>query len=109
MIGATPVFLYLFIYTHQLYCIFLIYSKCLVCILQYDIINIKILCSASEIGSIKGKHHFFHIIFLNKDISTAILDNAMNFCMALLHIDFEGNMSQIFYLGLSSYFTSFRK
>ena len=72
-------------------------------------IHIKILCSVTKIGSIKGKHLFFHIIFLNMDISITILDNAMKFCMALLHIHSEGSVSQILYLGLSFYFMLFRK
>ena len=72
-------------------------------------INIKILCSVTEIGSIKGKHLFFYIIFLNMDISITILDNAMKFCMALFHIHSEGSVSQILYLGLSFYFMLFRK
>ena len=61
-------------------------------------INIKILCSVTELESIKGKHLFFHIIFLNMDFSITILDNAMKFCMALLHIHSEGSVSQILYL-----------
>ena len=72
-------------------------------------INIKTLCSVTELGSIKGTHLFFHIIFLNMDISITILDNAMKFCMALLHIHSEGNVCQILYLGLSFYFMLFRK
>ena len=64
---------------------------------------------ASEIGSIKGKIHFFHIIFLNKDISITMLDNAIECCMALLHIHCEGCVSQIIYLGLSLYFMLLRK
>ena len=72
-------------------------------------INIKILCSVTEIGSIKGKHLFFHIIFLNMDISITILDKAMQFFLALLHIHSEGSVSQILYLGLSFYFMLFRK
>ena len=72
-------------------------------------INIKMSCSASEIGSIKGQNHFFHIICLNKDISITMLDNAMKFCMALLHIHSEGRVSQILYLCPSFYFMLFRK
>ena len=72
-------------------------------------INIKISCSASEIWSIKDQNLFFHIIFLNKDISITMLDNAMKFCMTLLHIHSEGTVSQILYLRLSFYFMLFRK
>ena len=43
----------------------------------------------------------FSYHFLNKDISINILNNAMEFCMALLHTNSEGRVSQIFYLGLS--------
>ena len=67
-------------------------------------INIKISCSVTEIGSIKGGNQFFHINFLNKDISITLLDNAITFCMAPLYIHSEGKVSQIFYLGLSFYF-----
>ena len=52
---------------------------------------------------------FFHIIFLNMDISKTILDNAMKSCMTLLHINSEGSMSHFLYLGLSFYFMLFRK
>ena len=72
-------------------------------------IGIKISCSVTEIGSIKCKNLFFHIIFLNMDISKTILDNAMKSCMTLLHIHSEGNVSQFYYLGLSFYFMLFRK
>ena len=72
-------------------------------------INIKVLCSVTGIGSIKGKNQFFHIIFLNMDLSITISDNAMRFCMALLHFHSEGSMSQILYSGLSFYFMLFRK
>ena len=72
-------------------------------------ISIKILHSVTGIGSIKGKNQFFLIIFLNMDISITILDNAMTFCMALLHIHSQGSVSQILYLGLSFYFMLFRK
>ena len=61
------------------------------------------------IGSIKCKNLFFHIIFLNMDISITILDTAMKSCMTLLYIHSEGSVSQFFYLGLSFYFMLFRK
>ena len=72
-------------------------------------IDIKISCSVTEMGSIKYKNLFIHIIFLNMDISITILDTAMKSCMTLLHIHSEGSVSQIFYLGLSFYFMLFRK
>ena len=71
--------------------------------------NIKVSCSVIDIRSIKGIIQCFHIIFLNKDISITILDNAMKLCMALLHTHSEGSVSQIFYIGLSFYFMLFRK
>ena len=43
------------------------------------------------------------------DISITILDNAMKFCMTLLHIHFEGGVSQFFYLGLIFYFMLLEK
>ena len=58
--------------------------------------NIKVSYSVIEIRSIRGKIQFFRIIFLNKDISINILNNAMEFCMALLHIHSEGRVSQFF-------------
>ena len=72
-------------------------------------IDIKISCPVTEIGSIKCKNLFFHIIFLNMDISITIVDNAMKSCMTLLHIHSERSVSQFFYLGLSFYFMLFRK
>ena len=38
-----------------------------------------------------------------------IQDIALKFCIAVLHINCEGNMSQIFYLGPSFDFLLFRK
>ena len=79
---------------------------------MYPTIDIKIIelsCSVTEIGSIKDKNQFLHIIFLNKDISITISDSAMKFSMALLQIHYEGSLSQISYLGLSFYFMLFRK
>ena len=67
-------------------------------------INIKISCVVTVIGVSKAKISFFHIIFLNKDISITILDNAIQFLNALLHIHSEGSMSQISLSGLSLYF-----
>ena len=71
--------------------------------------NSKVSCSVIDIRSIKDKIQCFHIIFLNKDISITIKDNAMKFCKALLHTHSKGSVSQVFYLGLSFYFMLFRK
>ena len=46
----------------------------------------------------KEKFSFFHIIFLNKDISFTI------FFMSVLDAHPEGSVSQIFYLSPSFYF-----
>ena len=66
--------------------------------------NMEIIFSLSEIRGSKSKIWIFYVIFLDKDISITTKDIAMKFCMTILHICFEGSMSQIFYLGPSFHF-----
>ena len=47
---------------------------------------------------------FFTNIFLNVDISINVEHKPFKFFEVILDIIMEGNVSQIFYLGLSSYF-----
>ena len=47
---------------------------------------------------------FITFIFLNMDISVTFKDFKMKFSMHVLEVLLEGNMPQIFYLGLSFYF-----
>ena len=65
--------------------------------------------SVAEIRGSKSKNLNFYDIFFNTDISITNKDIAMKFCMAILHINCEGSVSQIFYLGPSSYFMLSRK
>ena len=58
----------------------------------------------TEIGREKGKIQFFHVIFLNNDISVTVADIILKFCMSVLHILPEGSVSQILYSGPSFYF-----
>ena len=67
----------------------------------------KILFFVAEIWTSKNKNLIFHVIFLNMDILVTTLDITMNFSMTALHINFEGSMSHIFYLGPSFYFMLF--
>ena len=55
--------------------------------------NMQIIFSCANIG--RG-----HVIFLNKDISITVRDVTMKLYMTILHVHYEGNMSQILYLGL---------
>ena len=64
----------------------------------------KISFSFTEMGREKAKIQIFHIIFLNKDISIIVVDIILKFCMLVVHILLERNVSQIFYLGPSLYF-----
>ena len=54
----------------------------------------------------KSKNLFFDKIFLNFHFSVTIAYINLKFCLVILHIDSEGTVSQIFYLGLSFYFMS---
>ena len=71
--------------------------------------NMQISFSVAEIGGNKSKYLIFCEMFLNTDISMTTQDIAMKFCMATLHINCEGSMSQIFDLGPSFDFMLFRK
>ena len=55
------------------------------------------------------KNPIFPVIFLNFDSSFNIKDRKLKFSVFVLGIMSEGTMSQIFYLGLSFCFMSFRK
>ena len=49
-------------------------------------------------------NHFFNFYFLNIDISLCICFPRLKFCMVGHKVVLEGTVSQIFDLGLSSYF-----
>ena len=70
-------------------------------------INMQILFFVAEIWTSKNKNLIFHVIFFNMDISVTTLDITMKFSMPAFHIQFEGSVSQIFYLGPSFYFMLF--
>ena len=55
------------------------------------------------------KFRFFAIIFLNMDNSVNIKTRLVKFDVLILDIMMEGTVSQIFFLGPSSYFMLFRK
>ena len=63
----------------------------------------------AEIWGSKSKNLIFYDIFFNTDISITNQDIAMKFCIAILHINCEGSVSQIFDLGPSFYFMLSRK
>ena len=87
-------------YLHSSTNIFLnFYSKCLLCTLSGNIINMQILIFVAEIGTSKSKNLIFHVIFLNKDISVTTLDIALQFSMIAPHIHSEGRVSKILHLG----------
>ena len=50
------------------------------------------------------KKSYFTTIFLNVNISTNVEHKLFKFCEVSLNITVEGTVSQIFYLGPSSYF-----
>ena len=72
--------------------------RCQLNTLSYDIINMHMSFSVTEIWGSKSKNLFFYDIFLNTDISITNQDIAMKFCMIILHINCEGSMSQIFFI-----------
>ena len=49
------------------------------------------------------KTQFFHVIFLNNDISITVTDIILKLCMSFLNILPEGIVSQICYVGPSFY------
>ena len=61
--------------------------------------TVKISFFFTKVGREKGKILIFHVIFFNKDISITIADITLKFCISVLHILPEGNVSPIFYLG----------
>ena len=66
--------------------------------------NMKMSFFLTEKWSEKGKIQFFHVIFLNKNISITVLDIVLKFCIPVLHTHSEEKLSHIFYLGPSLYF-----
>ena len=67
-------------------------------------INMEILYFVADIGTRINKNLIFHVIFLSKDISVTRLDIIINFSMTALHIHSEESVSQILYIGPSSFF-----
>ena len=63
--------------------------------------NMKMYFFFTEKWCEKGKISFFHVIFLNNDISFTILDIVLNFLMSVFDAHPERILSQIFYLGPS--------
>ena len=51
-------------------------------------------------------YRLFSLLFLNSDISITIYAIEINFSVCITNVLLEGSMSQIFYLGSSSYFMS---
>ena len=66
--------------------------------------NMKMYLFFTEKWREKCKILVFHVIFLNKDISITVLDIVLKLYVPVLHTHPEGSVSQIFYLGTSSYF-----
>ena len=90
----------------------IIYSfgfKCQLNTLSVDIMNMQMSFSVAEIGCSKTKNLIFYGIFLNTDISITTQEIATKICMTILHINCEGSVSQMFYLGPSFYFMLSRK
>ena len=65
--------------------------------------------SVAEIGCSKTKNLILYVIFLNADILITIQDIDTKICMTFFHINYEGSVSQNFYLGPSFYFMLSRK
>ena len=54
---------------------------------------------STKIESNENENQFFCLIFLDKVISVTNEEIIMNFSGVILHVPFEGSVSQIFYLG----------